>query len=500
MRRLALLLTVAAGLAAPATAQAAPSLAKVGDFDAPVHVSGGPQDSHRLYVVERPGRIRVVVDGQVKATPFLDVSGDTLAGGERGLLSVAFPPDYQATRRFYVYLTARVPAGQIQVREYLRSATDANQADPASGRTVLAVDHPRDNHNGGQLQFGPDGRLWIGTGDGGSRDDPDANGQNPGTLLGKMLRLDPLAVGPPEVFAIGLRNPWRFSFDRETRDLVIADVGQDAREEIDFAPAPEWRGAGANYGWPCFEGTRVNTDTDRTESHCSTLAGDVKPSLERDHNTDGVCSITGGYVVRDPGLPTLRGRYLYGDVCVPQLRSVVLGAPGSDAAAGLTVSNTVSFGEDVCGRLYVASLDGPVSRIEDGAATPCSVEPPGTGVAPPGTGDAVTDTRKPALRVSVAGRRRLVERRRLRVAVTSDELATARVSGRVRGVARFRGARRQVAAGRRTVLTIRLSRTAARKLRRTLRRKRVVVALTILARDVAGNQRRVHRRIVIRRR
>jgi Glucose / Sorbosone dehydrogenase len=502
MRRLALLLTFAAGLAAPAAAHAAPALVNVGDFASPGHVTGSPGDSHRLFVVERDGRVQLVVDGRRAVTPFLDISGETQRDDpERGLLSIAFPPDYQSSRRFYVYLTAR-PAGEIQVREYRRSATDSDHADPASGRTILAINHPRGNHNGGQLQFGPDGKLWIGTGDGGGGDDPDGNGQNPATLLGKMLRLDPLVPGPPEIFALGLRNPWRFSFDRQTGDLTIGDVGQNNWEEIDHAPAPAWRGPGANYGWPCFEGLHDNSSPD---PRCSSLSGDVKPVLERGPHGGEICSITGGYVARDPGLPTLQGRYLYGDLCAPRLRSVLLSNPGSDGYTDLAVANVTSFGEDVCGRLYVASLNGPVSRIEDGAATPCAVDPPPPGSAPgtPGTPGGSTpggDTTAPRLRIRVAGKRTLVPRRRLRVAVTSNELATVRVGGRLRGVARFRVARRQVGAGRRAVLTVRITRKAARKLRRTLRRERVIATLTILARDAAGNQRRAERRVKIARR
>jgi hypothetical protein len=501
MRRLALLMTLAAGLAAPAAAEAAPALVRVGDFVSPTHVTGSPGDSHRLFVVERPGRVQLVVDGRTAATPFLDITGDVFEREERGLLSIAFPPDYQATRRFYVYLTAREPAGQIQVREYLRSATDPDRADPATGRTILRIDHPLENHNGGQLQFGPDGKLWIGTGDGGGGDDPGHNGQNPSSLLGKLLRMDPLAGGSPEIFALGLRNPWRFSFDRLTGDLVIGDVGQNLWEEVDYAPAPTWRGPGANYGWPCFEANRVNTDTDRVASNCSTLSGDVKPVLERPHGTE-VCSLTGGYIVRDPGLPTLQGHYLYGDFCAPRIRSVVLSDPGTDGYTDMAMTSVSSFGEDACGRLYVASLDGPVSRVEDGAATPCAVDPPPPGSAPttppPTAGGA--DTRKPALRVRVRGKRTLVPRRRLRVAATTDELATVRAGGRLRGVGRFKTARRQVRAGRRAVLTVRISRKTARKLRRTLRRHRVIAGLTILARDAAGNQRRVTRRVKIARR
>jgi hypothetical protein len=494
MRLRAALLAAASATAVAAPAEAAPELAPIGDFSAPVHVTGSPQDSHRVFVVEQAGRVQVVVDGRRRAEPFLDVAAETLSGGERGLLSIAFPPDYQTSRRFYVYLTARQPEGQIQVREYMRSATDLDRADPASGRLVLKIDHPRGNHNGGQLQFGPDGRLWIGTGDGGGSDDPDNNGQNRGSLLGKMLRMDPLAGGPPEIFAIGLRNPWRFSFDRETADLVIADVGQNAREEIDFAPAPDWR-PGANYGWPCWEGTRKNTEA---TPPCDP-PDDVPPVHERSHGST-VGSITGGYVVRDPGLPTLLGRYVYGDIADSQLRSLVLSDPSTDRSENLSVSSVSSFGEDVCGRVYVASLDGPVSRIQDGAPTACSFDPPAPPAAAPGPGAAGADTRKPAVRVRVSGLRSLVSRRRLRIALRTDEAATVTVSGRLRGVAPFRTARLRLAAGRARVVSLRISRRSARKLRRTLRRKRVVTRLTIRARDAAGNQRIVPRRVVVRRR
>jgi hypothetical protein len=223
--------------------------------------------------------------------------------------------------------------------------------------------------------------------------------------------------------------------------------------------------------------------------------------IDFDHEGLGFCSITGGYVVRDPGLPTLAGRYVYSDFCDGQLRSLVLTDPGTDAALGVPIDSPSSFGEDACGRVHVVSRSGPLYRLQDGAATPCAA----AGGAAPGGGapqapGAAADTRRPSVRVRVTGRRTLVPRRRLRVAVTPDELASVQIAGRLRGVARFRTARRQVAAGRRSVLTVRISRRTARELRRTLRRKRVIAALTILARDAAGNQRRATRRIVIRRR
>ena len=520
MRRLALLLTVAAGLA-PATAEAAPSLAKVGDFASPTHVTGPPGDA-RLFVVEQAGRVKVVSGGTTKT--FLDVSTITnTSGNERGLLSIAFPPDYASSGLSYVYLTGA--GGALQVYEHHVSA-DPDAADPASRRLVISIPHTEaSNHNGGQLAFGPDGLLYIGTGDGGnSNDTPTADAERTDSLLGKILRIDPRGATPGAhgvpgdnpfgnaVWAYGLRNPWRFSFDRSTGDLTIADVGQGHREEIDFAPAAAGRGRALNFGWRCYEGkilTPADTKPSAPETGpplCSAgerPAGHTPPVIDFTHSGDGFCSITGGFVVRDPGLPTLAGRYLYGDFCVGELRSLVLSDPSTDGPIGLAVSSLASFGEDACGRVYAASREGAVYRLQDGAATPCS--PGGAGGPGPGGGGqpgpgGAPDTRKPSLRVSVAGRRTLVQRRRLRVAVTSDEPATVRVSGRLRGVAGFRTARRQVAARRRTVLTVRISRKTARSLRRTLRRKRVPAALTILARDAAGNQRRVTRRIVVPRR
>jgi hypothetical protein len=529
MRRALGLLLVAGALAVPATAQAAPSLAKVGDFASPTHVTAPPGDP-RLFVVEQAGRVKVVSGGTTKT--FLDVSGITnTTGSERGLLSIAFPPDYATSGLSYVYLTGA--GGALQVYEHHVSA-DPDAADPASRRLVISIPHTEAaNHNGGQLAFGPDGLLYLGTGDGGnSNDSPTADAERTNSLLGKILRIDPRGAAPGahavpgdnpfgnEVWAYGLRNPWRFSFDRATGDLAIADVGQNHREEIDFAPAAAGRGRGINYGWRCWEGTIRTTASPSSPEGSAPLCADGSlpanptfPVKDFSHAGDGFCSITGGFVVRDPGLPTLVARYLYGDFCLGQVRSLVLSDPRTDGATGLTVSSLSSFGEDACGRIYAASREGAVYRIQDGAATPCtrgsgsggSGPGPGTGTGT-GTGTGAgqpapsqaADTRKPSLRVSVGGRRRLAARRRLRVAVRTDELATVRASGRLRGVGRFRTAQRQVQTGRRAVLTVRISRTTARKLRRTLRRGRVVATLTILARDAAGNQRRVTRRIVVR--
>jgi glucose/arabinose dehydrogenase len=361
-----------------------PRLVRVGEFVSPVYVAAPPADRRRFFVVEQPGRIMVVRDGVPLSTPFLDIRSLVSFGGERGLLSVAFDPDYARGGRFYVYYTARSPSGAITVAEY-RASPNADVANPASRRQVLSVPHPRGNHNGGQLQFGPDGYLWIGTGDGGGAGDPDGAGQRLDTLLGKLLRIDPrgsglapytIPVDNPfsgqsgrrgEIWAYGLRNPWRFSFDRQTGDLVIGDVGQNAWEEIDFAPAPG-RGRGANYGWGCWEGRHAYSGND-DDPECRPAPSQIAPVHEYSHSRG--CSVSGGYVVRDPKLPRLNGRYVYGDYCRNPLWSLRPQAPDAqdDRQLGLDVPGLTSFGEDSCGGVYAVSADGPVFRLEAEGAT-----------------------------------------------------------------------------------------------------------------------------------
>ncbi len=234
---------VALSFALAAPAHAAPELVKLGDFPSPTYATSAPDDGNRIYVVEKAGTIRVA--GQ--AAPFLDLTADTLSSdSERGLLSMAFAPDYATSGRLYVYLTT-TPAGEIQIREYRRSAADPSVADPATARPLVSIPHAdAANHNGGQLQFGPDGKLYAGDGDGGGGNDQFHHSQDAASLLGKLLTID-TAAGGATIVAKGLRNPWRFSFDRATGQLVIGDVGQDAYEEIDA-------GLAANYGWPCKEG------------------------------------------------------------------------------------------------------------------------------------------------------------------------------------------------------------------------------------------------------
>jgi glucose/arabinose dehydrogenase len=362
--------------AAPARAKQSPKAArrvklkKVGTFDQPAYVTSPPGDRRRLFVVELPGRVRLIRDGKLQSRPFLDISDDVQVGGERGFLGVAFAPDYARSRRFYVYFTD--DTGDVRIQEF-RRAGNADRADPASRRDLLRIEHRQfGNHNGGQIAFGPDKRLYVGVGDGGGGGDPFNNAQDRGELLGKVLRIDPVDPGGgpyrippgnpfagqagmrPEVWAYGLRNPYRFSFDRKTGDLLLSDVGQNEVEEVNFARRA--RGAGANYGWNRFEGKHRFSAGD--------APGHVPPVVETLHS-EGYCSVIGGYVVRDRALAGLYGRYVYGDFCQPELRSAVL-SPGrarGDKRVGLSVPQLSSFGEDAAGHVYATSLNGRVYRL-----------------------------------------------------------------------------------------------------------------------------------------
>jgi glucose/arabinose dehydrogenase len=345
-------------------------LKRIGTFAEPLYVTAPPGDQARVFVAEKGGRIRLVLNGKPVRRSFLDLSGNVSNGGEQGLLSVAFAPDYARSGLLYVNYTDR--SGDTQIQEFRRSRGNPNRANPASRRSVLTVDQPFENHNGGLNLFGPDGLLYIGLGDGGSGGDPGNRAQRLDTLLGKLLRIDPRKAGSKpyrspvsnpfvgkggqnEIYAYGLRNPWRFSFDRRTGDLYIGDVGQNSFEEIDYAR----RGAarGRNFGWSCFEGS-ARYDSSRK---CPNPVGPVLTySLEGDN-----CAVTGGVVVRDPGLPQLAGRYLYADVCAGQVRSfeISAGRATGDRSIGVHTSNLSSFGEDASGRVYLTSLDGPVYRL-----------------------------------------------------------------------------------------------------------------------------------------
>ena len=336
-------------------------LKQIGSFESPVYIAGAPGFPKLLFVVEQGGTVRVLRGGRRLSRPFLDISGLISSGGERGLLSIAFPPDYKRTRRFYVYYTDR--EGNIRIDEFtLKSAT---QAARGSRRAIVRIPHPVNaNHNGGQLQF-LGNWLYFGTGDGGSGGDPPNNAQNPRSLLGKLLRVDPREVRPsPQVFSLGLRNPFRFSFDRVTTPghprIAIADVGQDAFEEVDYLPVGAARGA--NFGWDAFEG---NAPYQGANSGTRDPGGTVKPIFAYPHRRGGSCTIIGGYVVGDRGLPGLYKRYVYADLCEGELRSLVphLRRASNDHKLGLSVDAPSSFGEDTRGRVYVASLEGPVYRL-----------------------------------------------------------------------------------------------------------------------------------------
>jgi len=347
-------------------------LQPIGDFDQPVYVTQPPGDHRDLFVVERTGRVVVVHDGEPVSTPFLDLGPEiTSAGEEQGLLSLAFAPDYGKSGHLYVDYTDT--AGNTRVVEYRRSSSDPLVADPGSAREVLEVDQPYPNHNGGLVLFGPDRLLYVGLGDGGSEGDPNRTGQNLSILLGKILRIDPRPSGGrpysvphsnpfvgrsgarPEIYSYGLRNPWRFSFDPVSGALAIGDVGQDRWEEVDLVG--RGKGLGANFGWSGYEGFDGFNDDQQAPNA-------VQPVFVYGHDVG--CSITGGYIVRDRTLPSLYGRYLYGDFCNGQLRSftaVPERRATDDRGLGLQVPSVSSFGTDDAGHVYVTSLQGPVYRL-----------------------------------------------------------------------------------------------------------------------------------------
>ena len=324
----------------------------VSGLQSPLHLASTPSEPDRLYVVEQVGRIRIVERGRLLGEPFLDISSDVRAGGEQGLLSVAFTPDYETSRRFYVNYTD--VNGDTRVVEF----ETRDDAPPARRRELLFVDQPYPNHNGGQVVFGPDGRLYVGMGDGGSSGDPEGRAQDLDYRLGKLLSAD---VGESEpqwrVDGLGLRNPWRFSFDRETGDLWIADVGQGDWEEIDFLPR-ESPGL-ENYGWDVYEGTHEFEDKELNPR------GElVMPVAEYNH-AEG-CSITGGFVYRGESIPAAAGRYFYGDYCSGAVWTLSRRGDGVSQPRRLPfeVPGLSSFGEDSSGELYLLSLRGEVYRLD----------------------------------------------------------------------------------------------------------------------------------------
>jgi glucose/arabinose dehydrogenase len=343
----------------------------VGGLSSPLDLQVAPGDTTRLFVVEQRGRIRIVRGQTLVATPFLDIASRISCCGERGLLGLAFHPNYAQNGRFYVNYTN--PQGHTHISEF-RVSSNPDVASADSERLLLFVSQPFPNHNGGGLAFGRDGRLYIGLGDGGSGGDPQNNGQDLGTHLGKMLRIDvdggmPYGVpadnpfrstggARPEIWALGLRNPWRFSFDRATGELYIGDVGQGAREEIDVAAAGR---GGQNYGWNIMEGTLCF----RTTS--CVMTGLTLPVLDYGRSVGG--SITGGYVYRGCRMPGYHGTYFYGDFISGMIRSFrlqsgeVTEARDWTATVGRGADSVSSFGQDAEGELYIVDYEGELYRI-----------------------------------------------------------------------------------------------------------------------------------------
>jgi len=340
-------------------------------LDSPVYVTHSNDHSRRLFIVEQPGRIKVLDPGSNTPRVFLDIVNKVLSGGERGLLGLAFHPQFESNRRFFVNYTRR-PDGATVIVEYHASAADTDQADPTE-IVHLSFAQPFANHNGGMVEFGPDGFLYIGTGDGGSANDPGNRAQNVNELLGKILRIDvdhpagglsysspsdnPFfgpASGRDEIYAYGLRNPWRFSFDRITGELYAGDVGQGAREEIDIIQN------GRNYGWRVFEGTLC---TNNDPGLCS--AGGFTPPIAEYGHTGGRCSITGGYVYRGTKSSLPFGSYVFADFCTGE---IFLLRDGSQSLLMDTSMSISSFGEDEDGEIYVVGIEGTIRKFTNPSA------------------------------------------------------------------------------------------------------------------------------------
>ena len=338
-------------------------------FTNPLLVTNAGDGSDRLFVVEKRGLIKVIDSGSTLATPFLDIRASVGTDGERGLLGLAFHPKFEINRKFYVYYTR--PSGRLVVQEYKASLGNPNVADPASARTILTIAHPASNHNGGNLAFGRDGYLYIGTGDGGGAGDPSNHAQDKGSLLGKLLRINidhtdgtraylrPPSnpyVGEPglnEIWSRGLRNPWRFSFDRANGDLWIGDVGQSKWEEVDRSTVSHGAGKGKNFGWRVMEGNHCY----RPATGCN-KNGKSKPLAEYSHSYG--CSVTGGFVYRGTQSPTLAGLYIFGDFCSGRIWVLPRGAarPAAEAQLMNTSMMISSFGEDEAGEVYVVDYEG----------------------------------------------------------------------------------------------------------------------------------------------
>ncbi|MEM6672814.1 MAG: PQQ-dependent sugar dehydrogenase [Planctomycetota bacterium] len=357
--------------AAPASAQELETELFVQGLASPVDLTFAPGDPSRIFIVEQAGRIRIVENGTLLPTPFLDIDPIVRSGGERGLLGLAFHPDYQNNGRFFVNYTNN--AGNTRVEEYQVSATDPNIASPTGIQFIASISQDFSNHNGGCIRFGPDGKLYVGMGDGGSGNDPNNRSQNPQSLLGKMLRYDvdlpspfiPVDnpfVGDPAVsdaiWHLGVRNPWRFDFDRDTGDLWIADVGQNAREEVSFLPAGL---GGQNLGWRCKEGTRCTN-----LSGCSCADATLIDPIHEYPHSQG-CSISGGVVYRGSAIAGLQGTYFFADFCSSTIWSLEYDGTNVQNFTNRTqelrpatgnITQIVSFGADFDGEVYIVSQSG----------------------------------------------------------------------------------------------------------------------------------------------
>jgi hypothetical protein len=519
-------------LVTSSTAAAAPSLTSVGSFTQPVLVTAPVGDPHRAFVVERSGTVRVVKDGTPLLEPFLDISGIDLR--RTGLASVAFAPDYDASGLVYVLYSEAVDSNSfgviVKLDQFKRSSTNPDMVDPASRQTVMSFDYTNTHdHDADHIAFGPDGLLYISLGEG--LDDYNL-AQDPNAVArGKILRIDPQpdgsytippgnpfvsGGGAPEVFAYGLRNPWRFSFDWQNRQLIIADVGDGRAEEVDSLDIDT--GGGANLGWPCWEGTLPHN----TDGPCTTPPAQTEPVFEYNHDNDR-CSIIGGYIGRDPEVPELFGRYVHGDFCTGEIRSLGL----TDAGSGMTVPfyGLASFGEDGCGHLYVLHQsdlsEGNVWRIDgskgfvpcfdpnpppqppqpppsqepppsDNPPPPADTTPPPPAPAPvvPGQGTK-RDRTPPRLSLTRARKQRVAHNRSVAFGALCSERCTLKASARFAGErsSGFLPASRKVAAGERVRLKLRLGQKALKGVRRLAGRgKRVRVRVDVTARDASGNK------------
>jgi glucose/arabinose dehydrogenase len=351
-------------------------------FSYPVGIYQAPGDAQRFYVVEKNlGTIRLIKNGTLQATPFLNIRTLITNSGERGFLSAAFHPQYQTNGHFFVYYTNT--SGNVVIARYTRDTANPDIANPSSAVILKTIVKDFANHNGGQLQFGPDGYLYAGIGDGGDGDDPNNNAQDINNLQGKMLRLDvdnpPTYVpttnpyvgidGLDEIWDIGVRNPWRFSFDRLTGDIYIADVGQGSREEIDFEPAGS--AGNINYGWDCREGFICSPGNNGGDGCSCTQGGLTDPILDISHSDSGTCSITGGYVYRGCAIPSEHGNYFFADYCGGYIRSFhyepgnaipVAWQARTSQLSGI-MGQVVSFGEDLAGELYICTSGGNIYKI-----------------------------------------------------------------------------------------------------------------------------------------